>query len=260
MSARPDPHTASAAARIAALEARIAALEQEIAQLRAHTDEAELRAAAEQLQILSRRLVEAHERERRHIARELQDEVGQVLTGLKLSLAAAAAGAPPVIAVPLAEAQHALTELMGRVRGLSLDLRPALLDDLGLLPALDWLFERYILRTGVQVELRHQGLDQRFPSEVETVAYRIIQEALNNVARHAGVVKVVVRLLADQQCLMLRIDDRGPGFELEAARLAHPSGGLSGMAERVRLIGGLLTIETAPGAGTQIIAELPLPE
>jgi signal transduction histidine kinase len=257
MSARPDPHVASATAQIAALEARIVALEQEVAQ---HQAEAELRASAEQLQILARRLIEVHERERRHIARELHDEVGQVLTGLKLSLAAAAADAPPGLAAPLAEAQQALTELMGRVRGLSLDLCPALLDDLGLLPALDWLLERYIPYTGVQVELRHQGLDRRFPAEVESTAYRIIQEALDNVACHVGVTRVVVRLLADRQRLMLRIDDRGPGFELEAVRLAHPRGGLTGMLERVRLIGGLLTIETAPNAGTQIIAELPLPE
>lgn len=221
---------------------------------------AELRASTEQLQTLSRRLVEAHERERRHIARELHDEVGQVLTGLKLSLAAAALNAPPKVAAPLTEAQASLTELMGRVRNLSLDLRPALLDDMGLLPALGWLFDRFIPRTGVQIDLRHHGINRRFSAEVETVAYRIIQEALTNVARHAGVQAASVRLIANDQRLMLRVDDMGCGFDREVVRACHLTGGLSGMEERAQLIGGTVTIEAAPGFGTHIIAELPLVE
>lgn len=219
-----------------------------------------LRASAQQLQSLSRRLVEVHERERRQIARELHDEVGQVLTGLKLSLAAAVVDAPPVLAATLADAQVSISELMARVRGISLDLRPALLDDLGLLPALGWYLERYTPRTGVHVELRHQGVSRRFPSELETVAYRTVQEALTNVARHAGVQTAVVRLLADDRRLMLRVDDAGCGFDHAAVFAARTTGGLSGMEEWVRLIGGVLTIDAAPGTGTQIIAELPLPD
>ncbi|PDW04257.1 PAS domain-containing sensor histidine kinase [Candidatus Viridilinea mediisalina] len=222
--------------------------------------EAELRTSSDQLQHLSRRLVEAHERERRHIARELHDEVGQVLTGLKLSLAAATLNAPPELAAPLNEAQGSLTELMGRVRDLSLDLRPALLDDMGLLPALGWFLERYIPRTGIQIDLRHYGLNRRFTSEVETVAYRIIQEALTNVARHAEVQAATVRLIANDQRLMLRVDDMGQGFDLEEVRTNKYTGGLSGMQERVQLIGGTITIEAALGMGTHIIAELPLGE
>ncbi len=218
-----------------------------------------LRDSALQLQALSRRLVEAHERERRHLARELHDEVGQVLTGLKLTLAVATAEAPTALAATLENAQLILTELMGRVRSLSLDLRPALLDDMGLLPALDWYRERYTARTGVQVDLRHQGLNRRFSAEVETVAYRIIQEALTNIARHAGVLTATVRLRADGTHLMLRVADAGRGFDAEATLAARATGGLSGMEERVQLIGGVLTIEAAPGQGTQIIAELPLP-
>ena len=221
--------------------------------------EAELRASAEQLQSLSRRLVEAHERERRHIARELHDEVGQVLTGLKLTLAVAATGAPAALAMTLESAQMTMNELLGRVRSLSLDLRPALLDDLGLLPALVWYLERYTSRTGVQVDLRHEGVSRRFPAEVETVAYRIVQEALTNVARHAGVPNATVRLLADVTRLMLRVDDGGRGFDPAVALAAQKTGGLSGMHERVQLIGGVLTMESTPGNGTQIIAELPLP-
>ncbi|WP_129629729.1 sensor histidine kinase [Candidatus Oscillochloris fontis] len=224
-------------------------------------EEAALRASADQLQNLSRRLVEAHERERRHIARELHDEIGQVLTGLKLSLGASAAAAPPAMLSVLNEAKAALNELMARVRDLSLDLRPALLDDLGLLPALGWYLDRYTPRTGVQVELRHQGVSRRFSSEVETVAYRTIQEALTNVARHANTHHATVRLLADDQRLMLRIDDAGCGFDSEVAIKTlrnQTTGGLSGMQERMQLIGGLLTIESAQGVGTRIIAELPL--
>lgn len=221
--------------------------------------EEELRAAAVQLQSLSRRLVEAHEHERRHIARELHDEVGQVLTGLKLTLTVAASGAPPLLATTLSEAMTAINELMGRVRALTLDLRPALLDDMGLLPALGWYLDRYTPRTGVRVELRHQGTNRRFPAEVETVAYRVIQEALTNIARHARVSSATVLILADDQRLLLRIDDSGQGFDSEAALAAHATGGLSGMQERVQLIGGVLTIESAPGGGTQISAALPLP-
>ncbi|NTV63985.1 MAG: PAS domain-containing protein [Oscillochloris sp.] len=221
-------------------------------------EEAALRASAEQLQSLSRRLVEAHERERRHIARELHDEIGQVLTGLKLSLSAAAAAAPASLAATLADATSSINELMARVRGLTLDLRPALLDDLGLLPALGWYLDRYTPRTGVQVELRHHGVSHRFSPEVETVAYRTIQEALTNVARHAQSQEVTVRLLADESRLMLRIDDAGCGFDSEVARATQTTGGLSGMQERVQMIGGVLTIESAPGEGTHIIVELPL--
>ena len=222
--------------------------------------EAELQALAEQLQTLSRHLVGAHERERRHIARELHDEVGQVLTGLKLSLAVAAAGAPPPLAATLERVQTTMNELMGRVRSLSLDLRPALLDDLGLLPALTAYLERYTAHTGVQIVLRHEGVSNcRFPTEVETVAYRLIQEALTNVARHSGVMIATVRLLADTTRLMLRVDDTGRGFELGAALAAQTTSGLSGMYERVQLIGGILTIDSMLEGGTQIIAELPLP-
>lgn len=220
--------------------------------------EQELRARTDQLQALSRRLVEAHERERRAIGRELHDEVGQVLTGLKLSLSAALSAAPPRLAGLLVDAQASIAELTTRVRSLSLDLRPALLDDLGLLPALDWYLARYTSRTGTQVELRHQGVERRFPPEVETVAYRTVQEALTNVARHAGAPKATVRLLADHDRLMLRVDDEGRGFDAEAVMRARATGGLSGMEERVRLIGGCLSIESAPGEGTRIIAELPL--
>ena len=220
--------------------------------------EEELRASTAQIQAISRRLVEAHERERRAIARELHDEVGQVLTGMKLTLETTMGDVPPTLRPTLESVWDSITELMNRVRALSLDLRPALLDDMGLIPALTWYLDRYTPRTGVQVVLRHEGVNGRFPAEVEIVAYRIIQEALTNIARYAGVVVSRVRLRADSTHLMLRVDDAGRGFDAEAVLAARTTGGLSGMYERVQLIGGVLTIESAPGQGTQIIAEIPL--
>jgi signal transduction histidine kinase len=146
----------------------------------------------------------------------------------------------------------------GQVRELSLELRPAMLDDLGLLLALLWQFERYSARTYVQVSFRQTGLERRFPAEVETAAYRIVQEALTNVARHAGGSKAMVRFWANQEILHLRIQDQGVEFDVKATLAAPTTGGLSGMYERVVLLGGQLTIESAPSADTCLTAELPL--
>jgi PAS domain S-box-containing protein len=218
-----------------------------------------LRLSRRRLRVLSRRLVEAQEAERRRIARELHDEVGQVLTGLKLSLEMAdrrAAGGDGA-AAPLAEAKGLVNGLMARVRALSLDLRPTMLDDLGLLPALLWQFEQYAARTGVRVDFEHAGLERRFRPEVETAAYRIAQEALTNVARHAGVAEVRVRLWAKDDALLLQVEDQGAGFDLEAADSVGRSSGLSGMRERAALLGGRLTLASAPGSGTTLAVELP---
>jgi len=152
-----------------------------------------------------------------------------------------------------------VNELMALVRDLSLDLRPAMLDDLGLLPTLLWHFDRYTAQTDVGVTFKHIGLEgRRFAPEVETAAYRIVQEALTNVARHAGVSEVAVRLWADQETLGVQIEDRGTGFDPEAALAAGDTTGLAGMRERAVLLGGQLTVESASGAGTCVRAELPL--
>jgi PAS domain S-box-containing protein len=210
----------------------------------------QVQAGRERLRSLSLRLVEVQEAERRAIARELHDEVGQLLTGLKLMLAAAGESAG-------SEARSLVNDLVRRVRDLSMDLRPPMLDDLGLLPALLWQLERFTAQTRVKVGFRHAGLDRRFPPEVETAAYRIVQEALTNVARHASVAEAWVRIRADPKALAVRIEDGGAGFVVQTA-LAGPSSGLAGMRERARLLGGRLTVESAPGAGTRLLAELPL--
>lgn len=229
-------------------------------------------AGREKLQVLSRRLVEVHEIERRNLARELHDEIGQTLTGLKLmlemnerTLAAMATdprqrpadGQPKKRRPNLSAALDLVNGLMKQVRELSLTLRPTMLDDLGLLPTLLWHFERYEAQTQVQVVFGHANLEARFAPETETAAYRIVQEALTNVARYAGVNEVNVRLWADEDVLGIEIRDDGIGFDAGSGA-SLTSSGLNGMRERALLLQGQLEICSAPGDGTRITGELPL--
>jgi signal transduction histidine kinase len=197
------------------------------------------------------------EAERRHVARELHDEIGQVLTGLKFSIELISRLPEEAVKANLEEAKNLVNELMGKVRDLSLDLRPAMLDDLGLLPTLLWYFERFTARTQVDVGFEHTGLDRRFLPEVETTAYRIVQEALTNVARHAGADGVSVRLWSNDEMLGLSIEDHGAGFDASDESILNKSNGLAGMRERATLLGGRLTLESTPGLGTNLFAELP---
>jgi signal transduction histidine kinase len=217
------------------------------------------RVGRRQLQALSHRLVELQESERRLVARELHDEIGQLLAGLKLGLETRLRAQSQAGSGHPVELLMLVDELIGRVRKLSLDLRPGLLDDLGLLPALLWHFDRYTALTQIRVTFEHSGAEGRFPPAVETAAYRIVQEALTNVARHAGVQEARVRLIARPGILVAQVEDAGKGFE--SAALAHDTAaGLTGMQERAQLLGGRLLVETAPGAGTRLTAELPLGE
>jgi signal transduction histidine kinase len=208
------------------------------------------RADAERMRLAAVLLEEA---ERRHIAKELHDEVGQSLTALKLRLQVAEPSEQVV------QARGLVAELLQRVSNLSLDLRPAMLDDLGLLPALVWLFERYTSQTNVEVQFQHSGIEGRMSPVVETAAFRIVQEALTNVARHAGVPAVSVRVWRDGRALAVQIADEGKGFDAPKALAAGRSTGLSGMRERAAALGGSLTIEAQAGGGTRLTAELPLP-
>jgi len=209
------------------------------------------------LQGLSGRLMEVQEAERRHLARELHDEIGQLLTGLRLTLDLPE---PPSAAVRerLGQAQILVEELLDRIRALSLDLRPSILDDLGLLPALLGHVERYTSQTKIRVHLEHSGLDRRFPPETETAAYRIVQEALTNVARHGRVDEVTVRLWATDEILGVQVEDHGEGFDPRMVLGAGRSGGLAGLRERAALLNGHLTVETEPGRGVRLTAEVPL--
>ncbi|ACZ62054.1 PAS domain S-box protein [Dehalococcoides mccartyi] len=227
--------------------------------LGASRDISERKAAEYELHTLSQRLVELQEEERSIIARELHDQVGQSLTVLKLMLDKAKDGLPDKAEELLAEAQPLVSELISSVRNMSLDLRPRMLDDLGLLPALLWYFDRFTSQTGINVNFQHAGLKRKFSPQLGTAVYRIIQEALTNVVRYAGVDNVLVRAKADKNHLALVIQDKGKGFN-PAQRATGMSSGLKGMKERVRFLGGKLDIESKPGAGTHIIVELPLSE
>lgn len=219
----------------------------------------QVRSARRRLEALSHRLVEVQEEERRRLAQELHDEIGQVLTGLKLMLDSSASLAGPPLFERLHRAQYEVNELIGQVRQISLDLRPAMLDDLGLLPTLLWFFDRYTLQTEVQVDFTHNGIeDRRLPQAVETAAYRVIQEALTNVARHAGVKLVSVHLMVVEEQLVIQIEDRGVGFDPEAVMLGGDSRGLVGMRERVSSLNGELVVESSLGTGTLLVVELPI--
>ncbi len=243
------------------LERRVVERTQELSAANAKLTEqiAERRRAEDELRRLSHRLVEVQESERRNIARELHDEIGQLLTGLKLVIEMASRLPVEKLGEHCHKAQVLVNELMGHVRDLSLDLRPAMLDDLGLLHALLWHFERYTSQTGIAVNLKHTGIEsQRLKPEIETAAYRIVQEALTNVARHAGINQVKVMASADAESLHLQIADEGHGFDVRSSLAAGQSSGLAGMRERAQLLGGSLVIESAIGKGTVISALLPL--
>lgn len=201
----------------------------------------------------SKVLMNVQETERRHIARELHDQIGQLLTGLRFLLTPRGD-----LRARIEQGRATVDDLLSRIRELSFDLRPADLDQLGLAPALFALFERYTAQTAVRVNFKHQGVDRRFSSEVETGAYRIVQEALTNAARHAGVVQINVRVWTSADALNLQIEDRGRGFVPEAVMKMPRSSGLIGMQERTMLLGGRMTIDSVVGSGTMITVELPL--
>jgi PAS domain S-box-containing protein len=219
--------------------------------------EESLRETTAALHALSRRLLEVQETERRALAAELHDELGQQLTCLRLALEPQASASDD--GSKLANARGLLSDLISRVRNLSLALRPSMLDDLGLLPALLWQIERYSDQTRIQVRFTQNDLaGRRFGPPVETAAYRVVQEALTNVARHAGVDEVTVRVEATAESLRIQIQDTGRGFDAVAAKASRQSSGLRGMQERCTLLGGKLEISSDPGAGTFILAELPI--
>ncbi len=215
--------------------------------------------AHKRLDILSRRLVEVQEEERKWIAMELHDEIGQVLTGLKLSLPL---GSPDEATTEkLQKSKEMLSELIQRIRQMSLELRPGILDDLGLLPALLWQIENYTGHTGVEIRFQHANLEnQRFDHEIETTAYRVVQEALTNVARHANVKVAGLRVWTVDQSLMIEVEDQGTGFSPEHLFEDGASRGLLSIRERINFVGGRFNISSSPGKGTCLEIQLPLGE
>jgi signal transduction histidine kinase len=217
----------------------------------------QVRAGRAQLQVLSHRLIEAQEAERRHIARELHDEIGQVLTAVKLNLQGIQRFFQDErLEARLSDSIDIVEHALQQVRDLSLNLRPSLLDDLGLVAALRWYIDRFVHRTGIQVHLHVGASVSRVAAGVETACFRVVQESLTNVARHAQAHQVEV-CLTQQAELELLIQDDGHGFDVRAMRERAAQGsslGLPGMEERVVLAGGDLEVESTPQQGTTIRA------
>jgi len=208
-------------------------------------------------QKLAKSIVNVQEEERRHIARELHDHLGQILTGLQFMLENAKNQSGDKQRADIEEIQKTIGEVIGQVREMSLNLRPGMLDDIGLLPTLQWHVERFTSQTGIHVNFKSYEFEGRFPPEVETAAYRIIQEALTNTARHSKVKEVFVGLVVQDETLWIEILDQGIGFDSSAV-MKKPTSGLSGMRERASLVGGYIVIESFVNQGTQIVAALPL--
>ena len=204
-----------------------------------------------------RRVVEAQELERRRIARELHDETGQALTSILLGLKpleqAAATDDDRAAAASLREL---VVSTLQDVRRLAVELRPSALDDFGLVPAVERLADTFRGQTGMQVDLESNLGEERLPSEVETVLYRIVQEALTNVVKHARASRISILLTDKDGAVAAVVEDDGLGFNPKAT---GDSGlGLVGMRERVGIVGGRIQIESAAGAGTTVVAEVPL--
>jgi signal transduction histidine kinase len=218
--------------------------------------------ASHKLQVLSHRLVEVQETERREIARELHDEIGQSLTVAEMNLQAAlkSSRAAPLTR-RLEESIQAVGRVVEQVHDLSLNLRPSMLDDLGLEPAVRWYTHRQATLAGLKVKVRVEPLEHRLETAIETGCFRVAQEALTNVVRHARAQAVTVKLTIQDGQLRLSVRDDGIGFDVAAMREEAVRGaslGLLSMEERATLAGGGLTYLSSPGSGTEVQAWFPL--
>ena len=218
----------------------------------------ELGGRVEQLHVLSRRLFQIQEDERRHLARELHDQMGQALTAAKIDLQVAQRLEERTAIVGRLDDSIAILErLLQQTRQLSLELRPPLLDDLGLVPALRWYLDREAQRAGLRVELFANPAMERVDAAIETACFRVAQEGLTNVMRHARAQTVSVEVHRALEVLHLVVRDDGIGFDVVTAQQSARLGTL-GMRERVALVGGELDCKSAPGRGTEVHAFFPV--
>ena len=202
-----------------------------------------------------RRVVEAQELERRRLARELHDQTGQELTSVLLGLKAVEeADGAEAQSQALKAVRQQVVETLHDVRRLAVELRPKALDDFGLSPALERLAQTFTDQTGLAVDLEARVGDERLPAEVETALYRMVQEGLTNIVKHAQAARVSIVLTNARATITALIEDDGRGFDVDVAREGM---GLDGMRERLALVGGKLKIESRPGAGTTLVAEVP---
>ncbi len=252
------------------IQGQIQAIEQTNVMLDARTraltaSEEALRRSEEQLQTLSSNLLTAQEQERQRIARELHDELGQAMAALKMQVGAIERHLPTTPPERLQEECKEIREFINgiieSVRRLSRDLSPVVIDDLGLEAAIDYLANSFAKYQQIPITLDVDGLDPELPKESQRLIYRIIQEALTNISRHAGAKQICIAAERHGGTITFVIQDDGRGFDVEAvlARRATDRGmGLATMAERARILGGTIQIDSTPGQGTTVAFTVPI--
>jgi signal transduction histidine kinase len=217
--------------------------------------------AEEEMRGLTQQLVRTQEEERRNLSRELHDEVGQILTGLRMEVGNAEkahlAGSPAFEA-HIAESKHLVDTLIQTVRHLSMGLRPSMLDDLGLQPALEWQANDFTRRYNVPVNLKLDGALDAVGEPHRTTVYRVVQEALTNCARHAEASQISVSIRGAPRGIRVLVHDDGVGFREPADQALGL--GLIGIKERVRELGGEMLVHSTSGAGSTLEIEVPLPQ
>jgi two-component system NarL family sensor kinase len=259
MSAPDDPGAkAPGPSAVEEIAREIARLSAENAHLLTRLSRTELR-----FRSVSQGILRVQEAERGRLSRELHDGVGQALTALKMQIellarTAGREGAPH--AEPLGELVAVADAALQEVRQISHLLRPQMLDDLGLLPTLRWLARSWGQRANLEVRVQYEGDEERLPPDLETLVYRLVQEALTNAAKHAGAPLVEVDLRRDLAMVTVEVRDQGRGFDLAGEGAGDTRGfGLRGLRDRVQLFGGQLVVHSAPGRGTVVRAEVPMP-
>lgn len=213
-------------------------------------------------QSVSSQILKSLEEERKRIARELHDETSQALTSLIIDLERVENElSPGELRQRVARSREFTVRTLEEIRRLTFDLRPSILDDLGLVPALRWYVKNKLQPAGLQVALQVEGLEERLPEELEITLYRIVQEASTNVVRHAQARAVAIRLRARRGHIWLQVEDDGKGFDVAAVLstgIRDRGLGLFGMQERAVLVGGILEVEARSGRGTRVTAVVPL--
>jgi len=199
-----------------------------------------------------RKVISAQEEERKRIARELHDETCQTITALKMKLDVAGD----------AEAQAMANRSLDELHRIIYDLRPSILDDLGLLAAIRWMAQRNLGPQGIHVRCEFEDLPPRLPPDMEIAVFRAVQESVSNVVRHARAETVLIEIAADKGVLTIDVEDDGSGFD--PAEVGGPSSsgrglGILGMRERMELIGGTASVTSSPGGGTHVALRVPIP-
>ncbi|MFQ5988271.1 MAG: sensor histidine kinase, partial [Dehalococcoidia bacterium] len=213
---------------------------------------------------LLREVISIQEEERKRISRGLHDETSQALTSLAVGLEAALAALPPGangVKAKLREMQSLAINTLDEIHRVIYELRPTLLDDLGLIAAVKWYAEGHLEAAGIKMYLETAGQERTLPPHVETAVFRIVQEAITNIVRHAGAESTSISLEFRESSIGVYIEDDGTGFDLDEVMSSADRRrglGLLGMKERVELLGGSLSLRSRPGLGTQVAVEIPL--